>query len=32
LADRYAQKAGDEFLSTDWVLLGLAETGETKIF
>ncbi len=30
LADRYAQKAGDEFLSTDWVLLGLAETGETK--
>jgi len=31
LADRYAQKVGDEFLSTDWVLLGLAETGETKI-
>lgn len=30
MADRYAQKAGDEFLSTDWVLLGLAETGETK--
>jgi ATP-dependent Clp protease ATP-binding subunit ClpB len=30
LADRYAQKVGDEFLSTDWVLLGLAETGETK--
>ncbi len=30
LADRYAQKAGDEFLSTDWVMLGLAETGETK--
>lgn len=30
LADRYAQKAGDEFLSTDWVLLSLAETGETK--
>ncbi len=30
LADSYAQKAGDEFLSTDWVLLGLAETGATK--
>ena len=30
LADSYAQKAGDEFLSTDWVLLSLAETGETK--
>ena len=30
LADSYAQKAGDEFLSTDWVILGLAETGETK--
>ncbi|WP_293738387.1 ATP-dependent chaperone ClpB [uncultured Acinetobacter sp.] len=30
LADRYAQKTGDEFLSTDWVLLSLAETGETK--
>ncbi len=29
LADRYAQKAGDEFLSTDWVLLALAEQGET---
>ncbi|MHA3054870.1 ATP-dependent chaperone ClpB [Acinetobacter sp. ANC 4633] len=30
LADRYAQKAGDEFLSTDWVLLALAEVGATK--
>ena len=30
LADSYAQKAGDEFLSTDWVLLALAEQGETK--
>ena len=30
LADSYAQKAGDEFLTTDWVILGLAETGETK--
>ena len=30
LADSYAQKAGDEFLSTDWVILGLAETGATK--
>ena len=30
LADSYAQKAGDEFLSTDWVLLALAETGNTK--
>ena len=30
LADSYAQKAGDEFLSTDWVLLSLAETGVTK--
>jgi ATP-dependent Clp protease ATP-binding subunit ClpB len=30
LADSYAQKAGDEFLSTDWVLLALAETGATK--
>ncbi|WP_180027590.1 ATP-dependent chaperone ClpB [Acinetobacter sp. YH16032] len=30
LADSYAQKSGDEFLSTDWVLLGLAETGATK--
>ncbi|QIC78627.1 ATP-dependent chaperone ClpB [Acinetobacter indicus] len=30
LADSYAQKAGDEFLSTDWVLLGLSEVGVTK--
>ncbi|MBR5556847.1 MAG: ATP-dependent chaperone ClpB [Acinetobacter sp.] len=30
LADSYAQKAGDEFLSTDWVVLALAETGTTK--
>ncbi|CAM4253607.1 ATP-dependent chaperone ClpB [Acinetobacter pragensis] len=30
LADSFAQKAGDEFLSTDWVILGLAETGKTK--
>ncbi|WLF83386.1 ATP-dependent chaperone ClpB [Moraxella sp. ZY210820] len=30
LADSYAQKAGDAFLSTDWVLLALAEQGESK--
>ncbi|KAF1023442.1 MAG: Chaperone protein ClpB [Acinetobacter bereziniae] len=30
LADSFAQKAGDEFLSTDWVILALAETGVTK--
>ena len=30
LADRYAQKAGDEFVSTDWVILALSESGETK--
>ncbi|MEG0348652.1 MAG: ATP-dependent chaperone ClpB [Acinetobacter sp.] len=30
LADSFAQKAGDEFLSTDWVILALAETGTTK--
>ncbi|WP_343594460.1 ATP-dependent chaperone ClpB [Acinetobacter sp.] len=30
LADRYAQKVGDEFLSTDWVLLALTESGTTK--
>ena len=30
LADSFAQKAGDEFLSTDWLLLALAETGKTK--
>lgn len=30
LADSFAQKASDEFLSTDWVMLGLAEVGATK--
>lgn len=30
LADRYAQKAGDDFIATEWVLLALAEQGETK--
>ncbi len=30
LADGLAIKAGDEFLSTDWVLLALAETGKTQ--
>nr|MBP8099920.1 ATP-dependent chaperone ClpB [Acinetobacter sp.] len=30
LADSFAQKAGDEFLSTDWVILSLAEVGATK--
>ncbi len=30
LADSYANKAGDEFLSTDWVLLGLSEVGASK--
>ncbi|MDO5542650.1 MAG: ATP-dependent chaperone ClpB [Acinetobacter sp.] len=30
LADSFAQKAGDEFLSTDWVMLGLTEVGATK--
>ncbi|AOA58058.1 ATP-dependent chaperone ClpB [Acinetobacter larvae] len=30
LADSYAQKAGDEFLSTDWLLLALAEVGQSK--
>ena len=29
LADNYAQKAGDEFVFTDWVLLALAEQGES---
>lgn len=29
LAERHAQKAGDQFLSTDWVLIALAETGDT---
>ena len=27
LADSFAQKAGDEFLSTDWVMQALAEVG-----
>ncbi len=30
LADRQAQKAGDEFIATEWVLLALSEQGETK--
>ncbi|MBF7682024.1 ATP-dependent chaperone ClpB [Acinetobacter sp. B5B] len=30
LADRYAQKTGDAFLSTDWVLLALAESGTSQ--
>lgn len=30
LADSFAQKAGDEFLSTDWLMLGLTEVGSTK--
>ena len=30
LADRQVQKAGDEFIATEWVLLALAEQGETK--
>lgn len=30
LADRQAQKAGDDFIATEWVLLALAEQGETK--
>ncbi|UNT62776.1 ATP-dependent chaperone ClpB [Acinetobacter towneri] len=30
LADSFAQKAGDEFLSTDWLMLGLTEVGPTK--
>lgn len=30
LADSFAQKAGDEFLSTDWVMQALAEVGATK--
>lgn len=30
LADRHAQKAGDEFLSTDWVMLAMTESGNTK--
>ena len=30
LADRQAQKEGDDFIATEWVLLALAEQGETK--
>ncbi len=30
LADRQAQKAGDDFIATEWVLLTLAEQGNTK--
>ena len=30
LADSYAQKAGDEFVSTDWVMLALIEVSLTK--
>ncbi|WP_180079966.1 ATP-dependent chaperone ClpB [Acinetobacter sp. YH12058] len=30
LADSFTQKAGDEFLSTDWLMLGLTEVGATK--
>ncbi len=30
LADSFAQKAGDEFLSTDWVMQALAEVGATQ--
>lgn len=30
LADRFAQQSGDEFLSTDWVLLALSEIGTTQ--
>ncbi|UNU73671.1 ATP-dependent chaperone ClpB [Moraxella nasovis] len=29
LAERHAQKAGDQFLATDWVIVALAEIGET---
>ena len=29
LAERHAQKAGDQFLAIDWVLVALAETGDT---
>lgn len=29
LAERHAQKAGDQFLAVDWVLVALAETGDT---
>lgn len=30
LADRHAQKAGDDFIATEWVLLALAEQGDSK--
>lgn len=30
LADRQAQKAGDDYIATEWVLLALAEQGDTK--
>lgn len=30
LADRHAQKAGDDFIATEWVLVALAETGDTQ--
>ncbi len=30
LAERQAQKAGDDFIATEWVLLVLAEQGDTK--
>ena len=30
LADRQAQKEGDDFIATEWVMLALAEQGETK--
>lgn len=29
LAERHSQKAGDSFLAIDWVLVALAETGDT---
>ena len=30
LADRQAQKEGDDFIATEWVMLALAEQGENK--
>jgi len=30
LADSYAQKAGDEYIASEWALLALADQGETK--
>ena len=30
LADRQAQKEGDDFIATEWVMLTLAEQGDTK--